>query len=313
MIDHSSQQLLEAVAARRARPMVESSPAEARAAGVGGWAAFGRGPEMLQVVDAEVDASDGDSFSVRVLVPSTTARATVVYFHGGGFVIGEIDGFDTLARTLAVAADTTVVLVGYRLAPEHPFPGPIDDAWDAYAWVTSQLAHLPGGQGPWVVAGDSAGGNLAINTALRAAGTNVAAAAALLVYPVTDTDTERASYRAPENQLLIGRDSMRWFLDHYLGDQDRTDPRAAPVRATVLEDFPPTALVLAEHDPLLDEGREFAARLRAAGVAVQDRLFPGQMHAFFQMVNVLPASNEAITWLAAYLDDVVFTHRQDNS
>ncbi|WP_086709045.1 alpha/beta hydrolase [Streptomyces antimycoticus] len=266
---------------------------------------------MHRVLDETVTAADGGSFPVRVFVPSRTSRGTVVYFHGGGFVLGEIDGYDTLTRTLAASADVTVVLVGYRRAPEHPFPVPVDDAWDSFEWATTRLVDVPGGAGPWILAGDSAGGNLVINTALRARESGQVISAALLVYPVTDTDIDRPSYRDPRNQLLITRDSMRWFLDHYLGAQNRDDPRVSPLRADDLSGFPPTALVLAEHDPLLDEGREFGARLRTAGVPVEMRLFDGQMHAFFQMVNVLPASNEAIAWLAAYLDSAVFTNRQE--
>ncbi|MCR1781268.1 alpha/beta hydrolase [Nocardioides carbamazepini] len=313
MIDKSTQLLLEAIAQNRTRPLVDSSPAEARAAGAGAWVAFGRGPEMYRVFDKSVPARDGATFPVRIFVPSSSSRGVVVYFHGGGFVLGEIDGYDTLARTLAAAANTTVILVGYRLAPEHPFPVPVDDAWDAFQWAASELTDVPGIAGRWVVAGDSAGGNLAINTALRAADAGREIAAALLVYPVTDTDVDRPSYVDPQNQLLITRDSMRWFLDHYLGATDRSDLRASPLRVDDLAGFPPTAMVLAEHDPLLDEGTEFAARLRSAGVPVQLRLFDGQMHAFFQMVNVLPASNEAIEWLAAYLRNAVFTNRQEVS
>ncbi|WP_229052551.1 alpha/beta hydrolase [Aeromicrobium sp. Leaf350] len=313
MIDQSTQQLLEAIAQNRTRPLVDSTPAEARAAGAGAWEVFGRGPEMHRVVDVPVPARDGGTFPARIFIPSDSPRGTVIYFHGGGFVLGEIDGYDTLARTLAAAADTTVILIGYRLAPEHPFPGPVDDAWDAFQWATSQFADVPGSAEPWVVAGDSAGGNLAINTALRAADVGLEIAAALLIYPVTDTDSGRPSYVDPQNQQLITRDSMRWFLDHYLGTADRSDPRASPIRVDDLTRFPPTAMVLAEHDPLLDEGVEFAARLLSAGVPVKQRLFDGQMHAFFQMVNVLPASNEAIEWLAAYLRNAVFTNRQEVS
>lgn len=311
VIDQPSQQLLDTIAQRRSRSLVDSTPKEARAAGVGAWEAFGRGPEMHSVFDDEVTAVDGGTFPVRVFVPSVTSRGTIVYFHGGGFVIGEIDGYDTLARTFAASADMTVVLVGYRLAPEHPFPGPVDDAWDSLQWAIGHLADVPGGAGPWVLAGDSAGGNLAINTAVRARESGPLIAATLLVYPVTDTDVNRPSYHDPQNQLLVTRDSMRWFLDHYLGAQDRRDPRACPLWIDDLSGFPPTALVLAEHDPLLDEGAAFGERLRAADVPVQVRLFAGQMHAFFQMVNLLPASNEAIEWLAAYLDSAVFTNRQE--
>jgi acetyl esterase len=248
-------------------------------------------------------------FSVRVLAPSESPRATVVYYHGGGWVLGEIDGYDTLARTLAALADVTVVLVGYRLAPEHPFPAAVDDAWSALEWVESNRSSVAGLAGPIVVAGDSAGGNLAIVTALRARAEGPQISAVLLAYPVTDADMSRRSYTDPENQLVISQPVMEWFFDHYVSLDDRADPRVSPLRVDDLSGFPPTALVLAEHDPLRDEGEAFARRLREAGVDVRERLFAGQMHIFFQMVNVLPASKDAIDWFVEQLDSTVFANQ----
>ena len=299
-IDEATQAFLRAMAVPGAVPLHESTPSELRAAGDA--ALLGPGPAMHAVLDETVRSTDGAEFPVRMLVSSPEPRATVVYFHGGGWVLGDIEGYDTLGRKLAATADVTVVLVGYRLAPEHPFPAAVDDAWAAVQRTEARVGQLDGVVAPLVVAGDSAGGNLAIVTALRARLDGPRLAAALLVYPVTDTDTTRASYLDPANQLLVSKPTMEWFFDHYLGAADRADPDVSPLRVEDLSGFPPTALVLAEHDPLRDEGEAFAARLRAAGVRVEQRLFEGQMHCFFQLPNILPACEEAVGWLAAYLD-----------
>jgi acetyl esterase len=305
-IDEATQAFLRVMAVPGALPLHESTPAQLRAAA--DPTLLGPGPAMHAVFDETVRSTGGAEFPVRVLVPSSEPRATVVYFHGGGWVLGDIEGYDTLARTLAAAADVTVVLVGYRLAPEHRFPAAVDDAWAAVRWTEARIGQLDGVVAPLVVAGDSAGGNLAVVTALRARVDGPRLAAALLVYPVTDTDTTRPSYLDPANQLLVSKPTMEWFLDHYLGDADRAHPDVSPLRVEDLSGFPPTALVLAEHDPLRDEGEAFAARLRAAGVPVEQRLFDGQMHCFFQLPGLLPACEQAVGWLAAYLD----THiRQD--
>jgi acetyl esterase len=299
--------LLDGVANRRAKPLHESTPTEAREAM--GWFDPGDGPSMFSVVDETVETTDGQSFPIRVLTPTVQPRGTVVYYHGGGWVLGDIDAFDTLARTLAHAANVRVVLVGYRLAPENPYPAAVDDSWQALEWVAAQRKVW--GHAPIVLAGDSAGGNLAIATAVRAAAERELVSAVLLVYPVTDTDTTRPSYVDPDNQLLISKRSMEWFLTQYVDDASRADPRVSPVRYGDLSGFPPTAVILAEHDPLRDEGEEFADLLVSAGVSVRRSLFHQQMHGFFQMINVLPASNAAIKWLAEYLDTTVFKVRQE--
>jgi acetyl esterase len=299
-IDEATRAFLSAMIRPGAVPLHESEPADLRAAD--DPSLLGTGPAMHAVVDDTVRTAEGAEFPVRVLVPSPTPRASVVYLHGGGWVLGNIEGYDTLARKLAAAADVTIVLVGYRLAPEHPYPAAVEDAWAGVQWTADQVGRLDGVVAPLVVAGDSAGGNLAIVTALRARTLGPQLAAALLVYPVTDTDTTRPSYLHPANQLLVSKPTMEWFFDHYLGGADRAHPDVSPLRVEDLSGFPPTALVLAEHDPLHDEGRAFGARLRAAGVSVQERLFEGQMHCFFQLPNMLPACEEAVRWLAGYLD-----------
>ena len=301
VLEAASAALLRAAEAEGRPPIHESTPVQVRA--TSDPSAFGIGPAMHRVIDTVAEGGDGGGqVPVRVLVPSASPRATVVFFHGGGWVLGDVESYDTLGRKLAAAADATVVMVDYRLAPEHPFPAALDDAWTALRWTATQCGRTAGVVAPVVVAGDSAGGNLALGVARRARGVGPDIAAALLVYPVTDVDTTRASYVHPDNQLLLSKATMTWFLDHYLQGADGSQADVSPLNDIDLSGLPPTAVALAEHDPLLDEGQELVLRLRDSGVPVAVRLFEGQMHGFFQLTNVLAASDTAVGWLVEFLD-----------
>jgi acetyl esterase len=224
----------------------------------------------------------------------------IAYYHGGGWVLGSIDEFDAFGRHLAARSGYTVVLVDYRLAPEHRFPAAVEDASDALQWVADHLSELAGPQAPLIVAGDSAGGNLAAVVAQRARGGDIPIALQLLIYPVVDCDLERPSYVDPGNQLFLDRAGMEWFWSHYIPDPaKRADPAASPLRAADLSGLPPAVVLTAEHDPLRDEGEEYARRLADAGVPVELRRFDRQMHAFCMFVGVLASSLEAIDWLTA--------------
>jgi acetyl esterase len=309
VLEAASAAFLRAAQAEGRPPIHESTPAEVRAASDPSM--FGLGPSMHQVVDTLAETIEGRcSVPVRLLIPSESPRATILYFHGGGWVLGDVDSYDTLGRKLAAAADATVVMVDYRLAPEHPFPAGLDDAWTALQWTAAQIGLAEGIVAPVVVAGDSAGGNLALGISRRARKAGPELAAALLVYPVTDVDTMRDSYVHPDNQLLLSKATMTWFLDHYLQGADGSHPDVSPLNDSDLSGLPPTAVALAEHDPLLDEGQELVLRLRACGVAVADRFFEGQMHGFFQLTNVLAASDTAVGWLVSFLDSHVFRASQ---
>jgi acetyl esterase len=216
----------------------------------------------------------------------------LVYYHGGGWVIGTIDEYDTLARKLAERTSCAVVLVGYRLAPEHRFPVAADDSYAALEWAAARLTAVAGRPDvPLIVAGDSAGGNLAAVMALRARDRNgPPISLQVLVYPVTDADFARPSYVADENQLLLTRESMVWFWDHYVPDSARrTEPDASPLRAASVEGLPPAVVMTAEHDVLRDEGEAYAHRLLEAGVPVDFRRHAGQIHGFFSLL-LLPGS-----------------------
>ncbi|MBX3259580.1 MAG: alpha/beta hydrolase [Labilithrix sp.] len=266
---------------------------------------YGKGPEVDRIEEVRVETATGP-FPSRVVVPRGEVRGVLVWYHGGGWVIGAMDDFDTLVRKLAVRTKCAVLQVDYRMAPEHRFPTAADDAYAALEWAAANVGRVTGGPTnvPIVVGGDSAGGNLSAVVARRArdrGGPRIAMQ--LLVYPVTDADFERPTYVAKENQLMLSRDSMVWFWDHYAPrKQDRLSPDASPLRATDLSRLPPAVVVTAEHDVLRDEGEDYAKALEAAGVDVTFKRFEGQMHGFFTMVNVLPGADAGLEYVASALD-----------
>jgi acetyl esterase len=301
-LDEATQAMLAQMAQAGGKPLHEMTPAQARAMSAAGAGGLGAGPEMTRVSDATVVARDG-AFRVRVLVPSEAARGVIVYYHGGGWVIGTLDETDALGRLLAKRTECAVVLVEYRLAPEHRYPTAAEDAWSALRWADEHLDSIAGSRVPLLVAGDSSGANLAAVAAQRAAAEGAPRLAMqVLVYPVTDADLDTASYRDPGNQLMISRASMVWFWDMYAPDPaSRRNPDASPLRAADVSGVPPTVIVTAEHDVLRDEGEAYAEKLRAAGVPVEQRRFDGQMHGFFSMVNVLPGGAAAMDYIAGHI------------
>jgi acetyl esterase len=290
-VDVATKAFLEQMAAAGGKPLHEMTPDEGRALGAGLADLAGPGPEMARVTEHGVAGPHGD-VPVRVLVPFATARGVIVYYHGGGWVLGRIDEFDTLARKLAERTSCAVVLVDYRLAPEHRYPTAVEDSYAVLEWVGQHIGEIAGREDvPLIVAGDSAGGNLSAVMALRArdrGGPSIALQ--VLIYPVTDADLDRPSYTDPENQLLLTRDAMVWFWDHYVPDAARrSEPDASPLRAADLAGLPPAVVLTAEHDVLRDEGEAYAERLTTAGVPVDFKRHTGQMHGFFTLL-MLPGS-----------------------
>jgi acetyl esterase len=301
-LDEATAALLAQLAGTGTKPMHELTLAEARglAAALRGQAP--PGPEMARVQNARARAAGG-VIPVRVLVPGERPRGVIVYYHGGGWVLGGIDDADLLGRELAQRTGCAVVLAGYRLAPEYRYPTAVEDSVAAVRWTADHVIEIAGAPVPLIVAGDSAGGNLAAVVALRARLAGPAIAAQVLVYPVTDADFSTTSYQDPANDLLLTRESMAWFWDHYAPDPAaRLHPDASPLRAPNLSGLPPAIVVTAEHDVLRDEGELYATRLLKAGVPVTLRRFAGQMHGFFTMTGVLPGSADALEFVAATLD-----------
>jgi acetyl esterase len=303
MLDDPTRDLLAGIRALGTVPVYETTPQEARAAMTARQAANAPGPDVPSVTDLGIPSGDGAVLPARVFTPEDP-RGVVLYLHGGGWVLGGIQGFDHYGRRLAVALRRSVVLVDYRLAPEHPYPTAADDAFAALRWCADEqvAGRLPAGS--LVVFGDSSGGNIAAAAVRRAVDDGVAVAAQLLCYPVLDADFERPSYIDPENQLLVDARAMEWFWDQYLPDPSRRgESIAAPLRGS-LAGLPPTIVVTAEHDVLRDEGEEFAERLSAAGVPTVLRRFAGQMHGFATM-PVLPASRDLLAFLAESLEPLL--------
>jgi acetyl esterase len=232
---------------------------------------------------ADVSAAD------RLVRPGLTVRVyrhrgqregapVVVYFHGGGFVIGDLELNDPWCRWFVQRSGFPMVSVDYRLAPEHPFPAPLDDCAEATAWVAGHAAELGGDPAKVVVLGTSAGGNLAAAVALLARGTGPRLAAQVLVYPVLDASCSTPSYERFARGHFLERDQMRWYWEQYA--PGTRDPLASPSLATDLAGLPYTVIVTAGLDPLRDEGADYARRLAAAGVRVDHRCHEGQLHGF---------------------------------
>lgn len=220
---------------------------------------------------------------VRVYTPEGDGPFPVlVNFHGGGWVIGDLDTADAVCRDICRTAGCVVVSVDYRLAPEHPFPAAVEDACAAVAWVADNMAQLQG-NGRLAVGGESAGGNLAAVACQWARDRGGPAIHfQLLLYPVVDHDMERASYRENGAGYMLELDTMRWFWDHYCPDPaHRADPQASPLRAADLSNLPPALVVTAEFDPLRDEGEAYAAALAAAGNEAEAVRYDGLVHDFF--------------------------------
>jgi acetyl esterase len=299
-LDQATAALLEEMAASGLKPLHELTPAEARDRMAALRGEEAPGPEMASVRDTRVRASGG-FVPVRVLTPGARPRGVIVYYHGGGWVIGSLADYDKLGRLLAQRTGCTVILVDYRLAPEYRYPTAVDDSWAVLRWSDEHRADLAGTGAPLIVAGDSAGGNLSAIMAQRArAAGGPAIALQVLVYPVTDCDLESTSYRDPANQLMLSRQSMVWFWDHYAPDPEaRLHPDASPLRNPDLLRLPPAVVLTAEHDVLRDEGELYATRLMKAGVPVRHRRFAGQMHGFFTQVDLLPGAADALDYVTA--------------
>lgn len=308
-LDLATATLLEQMAAQGGKPLHELTPTEARAFGEAMAALAGPGPRMASAEDHRV-AVDGGEITVRVLVPPQGARGVLVYLHGGGWVIGTIDEYDTLARKLAERTSCAVVNVEYRLAPEHRYPTAADDCWAALQWAAANTEAITGrADAPLMVAGDSAGGNLAAVMAQRArARGGPDLALQVLVYPVTDADFDRPSYTDPENQLILTREAMVWFWDHYIPDPvRRAEPDASPLRAADLSGLAPAVVLTAEHDVLRDEGEAYAQRLAEAGVPVDFRRHDGQTHGFFSLL-LLPGSERGFQQVVRAIKGAVIRH-----
>lgn len=247
----------------------------------------------------------GGEIPMRVYYPEQSGPLpAVVYFHGGGFAMGSIEGHDGLCRTLAVETGCCVASVGYRLAPEHPFPAATLDAYTALCWVHENADELGVDHRRLAIAGDSAGGTLATVAARQAMERRgPPLAMQLLLYPVTDLRTlDTPSYHELSEGHFVSRTEMAWFRDMYLPDETRrSDPSASPLASDALTGLPRTLVVTAEYDPLRDEGRAYADKLTASGVETTYRCYPGMIHGFISLAPYLDDGRRALSECAAEL------------
>jgi acetyl esterase len=257
-----------------------------------------------------VSASDhaipgpGGPIALRLYRPRSAGGAALpalIYFHGGGWCIGDIDTHDPVCRQLADQAGCAVLSVDYRLAPEHPFPAAVEDCEAALRFVAAEGASLGLDPARIAVGGDSAGGNLAAVCALIARDAGIALAAQLLIYPATDFAMDHPSHEEFAEGFLLTREAMQWFGGNYVGAGDAADWRASPLRAPDLSRLPPAVVIVGACDPLRDESRAYAERLQHAGVDATLHLHPGMIHGFFTMGGLIDAADAAIAQSVALL------------
>jgi acetyl esterase len=264
------------------------------------------GEEVANVEDRNIPGPAGE-IPVRIYTPLNAAGVLpcLVWYHGGGWVIGNLDGADNSCRSMANASGCKVVSVDYRLAPEHRFPAAADDSFAALEWVANNAASLGIDANRIAVGGDSAGGNLAAvvsQMARDAGGPNVVFQ--VLIYPVTDVAMDTGSYSANAEGYLLTRDSMVWFWGHYLHTNDGTHPKASPIRHENLAGLPPAIVITAEFDPLRDEGEAYAKAMQDAGVKVQVKRYDGQIHGFYGN-PVIDDGGDALRLASKALKDAV--------
>ncbi len=291
------QTILDFLAAAGETPREQLTPTELRTA-YALMSATGTQAEMASVGDRTVPGPAGD-IPVRVYVPTSEPgpRPVLVYFHGGGWVIGDLDTHDTTVRAVAEASGATVVSVAYRLAPEDPFPAAIDDCLAAVRWVVDNAADLGVDPSRLALGGDSAGGNLSAIAAAELTAAGVGVRFQLLVYPVTDGTMAHPSVDENAEGYFLTKDTMDWFWEQYVGvDGDRTARRVSPMHLPdeALPGLPPALVITAEYDPLRDEGEAYAARLEAAGVDVTAHRYDGVIHGFFSMRDLVPEGKAAV-------------------
>lgn len=264
-------------------------------------------PPVADIRELSAPGPDVEAVPLRLYRGTTTAPGetlpALVYFHGGGWAIGDLDTHDSLCRHLANAARCIVVAVDYRLAPEHKFPAAVEDCFAATSWVAQEAAALGIDRKRLAVGGDSAGGNLAAVVSLiaRDRGAPKLRCQALL-YPAVDCGMTHTSHDRFAEGYLLTRPTMKWFYEHYLrGPGDVDDWRASPLRTANLSGVASALVLTAGNDVLCDEGKAYARRLQEAGVAVQSRHFPDQIHGFLTMGKIIEAAQPALDDIAAAL------------
>jgi acetyl esterase len=306
-LDRQVELLLAQAARAGGTPMHLQTPDEARATMLAQSAALGKPEAVAKIENRSVPGPEVD-IPVRLYNPAAEGPSpALVFFHGGGWVIGSIETHDNLCRSIANAAGCVVVSVEYRLAPEHTFPAGIEDAYAATCWTVEHADRLGVDPRRVAVGGDSAGGNLAAVVSLMARGRHgPSLALQVLLYPITDRDLDTPSYLKYADGHLLTRDGMAWFWNHYLPEGvSPRHPYVSPLRADDLSGLPPALVITAECDPLCDEGNAYAKRLQQAGVPVTLSCYPGMIHGFVRRNRLLDHGQRGLEQVAAALREMV--------
>ncbi len=302
-LDPQIRAILEYVEAADGVPLESLPPVEARQAAIDGLAPWRGDPDPLPSVEDRVIAGPDGAIPIRIYTPDTVGpKPALVYFHGGGWVLCDLDTHDVICRTIARRSGAVVIAVDYRLAPEHKFPAAVIDCYAATCWVAAHATELGIDPHRIAVGGDSAGGNLAAVMALQSrdeGGPPIALQ--VMVYPVTDLSSfDTPSYKEFADGYFLTAAEMVWFRDHYLArPEDARCSHASPLLAHDLHGLPPALIITAECDPLRDEGEAYARRLEEAGVRVRCTRYAGMIHPFFSLVGGVRQSHEAIAEVAA--------------
>ncbi len=305
-LDPQAKAFLDQVAASGAPSFDQMTVQQAREA-IRGLFATKDSPLPLKNVEDRVVNAGGVKLPVRIYTPDDKGPLPIlVFFHGGGWVVGDLESHDATCRALAKGAGCIVIAVDYRLAPEHKFPTAAEDCYAATKWAALNAASFGGDPKRIAVGGDSAGGNLAAVVAQMATDRGAPTVRyQLLIYPVTNYSYDTASYKNNGENYLLTRGSMEWFWNHYLSNpNDGENPYASPLRGQRLSNLPPAWVLTAEYDPLCDEGAAYAKKMKDAGVAVEYTDYKGMIHGFFSLGHILDQGKKAVAEACAKLKAV---------
>jgi len=303
-LDPQARALLDMIAQAGRIPYSEITPPQARAQYIELCRRTRKPAEFPVSVTDRAIPGPGGTLRTRLAVPRAAGPAplpVLAYFHGGGWCIGDLDTHDAACRQLAVEAGCAVLAVDYRLAPEHRFPAAVEDCFAAVRFLAAEGRGLGLDPARIAVGGDSAGGNLAAVAALLARDAGISLKAQVLIYPATDFTEMRPSHDDYAEGFLLTRESIAWFGGNYLPASQRGDWRASPILAPDHARLPPAIVIVGDCDPLRDESRAYAERLRAAGNEAEFHLYPGMIHGFFTMGGAIAAADRAIAQSAALL------------
>lgn len=301
MLDSQAKAFLKIVEGRE--PTCTLTPEENRARATEPQKLSGMGEPIAKVEDLMIPVKDGE-IKLRIYTPVGQGVFPIfIYLHGGGWVLGDLDTVDSPCRSIANQAKCIVVSVDYRLAPEHKFPIPLEDCYEAATWVAKYANDWNGDPTRIAIGGDSAGGNLAASVTMLARDQKGPSfVSQVLIYPVTDLTFSTPSYIENGEGYFLTRDNMVWFSQHYLNnEEDKLNALAAPLLAKDVSKLPPALVITAEYDPLRDEGLAYVKQLQLAGVQVESTCYEGMIHGFFWMAGIMDKGKMAIEQVSRYL------------